>query len=204
MSRGIAPETFPREAAPLAAMIEPFEQEFVDRPFKAVQGAAVVGHPKVVEVAAHLPRDRLPEVGEFTRMALLAKPLGEVSQGAAQPFLRGLTLDTHQPIAAPTPVMGEAKVVHRRWAVPRLECLPRTLFAKGEEVRLVGVQAQTEFPQPQREDAEKTVGIVLTLKERHRIIRVPQDRTVAAAVPRDDCGKPLVQDRIQEHIGDHW
>jgi hypothetical protein len=48
------------------------------------------------------------------------------------------------------------------------------------------------------------VGIVLTLKERHRIIRVPQDRTVAAAVPRDDCGKPLVQDRIQEHIGDHW
>jgi hypothetical protein len=29
MSRGIAPETFPRETAPLAAMIEPFEQEFV-------------------------------------------------------------------------------------------------------------------------------------------------------------------------------
>ena len=82
--------------------------------------------------------------------------------------------------------------------------LATTLFAKGEEVRLVGVQAQTEFPQPQREDAEKTVGVVLTLKERHRIIRVPQDRTVAATVPRDDCGKPLVQDSIQEHIGDHW
>jgi hypothetical protein len=36
MSRGIAPETFPRETAPLAAMIEPCEQEFVDCPFKAV------------------------------------------------------------------------------------------------------------------------------------------------------------------------
>jgi hypothetical protein len=79
-------------------------------------------------------------------MALLAKPLREVSQGAAQPFLRGLALDAYQPIAAPAPVVREAEVVHRRWAVPRLECLPRTLFAKGEEVRLVGVQAQTEFP----------------------------------------------------------
>src|SRR5215831_11669829 len=100
--------------------------------------------------------------------------------------------------------MGEAKVVHRRWAVPRLAGWPRAWFAKGAEVRLVGVQAQTALPQPQREDAEKTVGIVLTRKERHRIIRIPQDRTVAAAVLRDDCGKPLVQDCIQEHIGDHW
>ena len=66
------------------------------------------------------------------------------------------------------------------------------------------VETQAVFPEPQREDAQKTVGIVLTLKERHRIIRIPQDRTVAATVPRDDCGKPLVQDRIQEHIGDHW
>jgi hypothetical protein len=43
MSRGIAPETFPRKTAPLAAMIEPFEQEFVDCSFKAVEGATVVG-----------------------------------------------------------------------------------------------------------------------------------------------------------------
>ena len=48
IARGIAPEAVPREAAPLAALIEPFEQEFVNRPFKAIQGTAVVGHPKVV------------------------------------------------------------------------------------------------------------------------------------------------------------
>src|SRR5262250_934808 len=41
IARGIAPEAVPREAAPLATMIEPFEQEFVDRPFKAVQSTAV-------------------------------------------------------------------------------------------------------------------------------------------------------------------
>jgi hypothetical protein len=46
MSRGIAPETFPRETAPLAAMIQQFEQEFIDCLFKAVQGATVVGHSK--------------------------------------------------------------------------------------------------------------------------------------------------------------
>jgi hypothetical protein len=61
-------------------MVEPLEQEFVDCPFTAVQCAAVVGHAKVVEVAAHLPRHRLPQGGEFARMALLTKPLGEVSQ----------------------------------------------------------------------------------------------------------------------------
>ena len=83
-------------------------------------------------------------------MTLLAKPLSEVSQGTAQPFLRGLALDAYQPVAAPAPVVREAEVVHRRWAVPRLESLPRTLFTKGEEVRLLGVQAQAEFPQPQR------------------------------------------------------
>jgi hypothetical protein len=100
--------------------------------------------------------------------------------------------------------MGEATGGHRRWAVPRLKGLPRPLFAKGAEVRLVGVQAQPALPQPQREDAAQTVGIVLTRKERHRLSRVPQDRTVAAAVPRDDWGQPLVQDRIQDHLGDSW
>src|SRR5262249_14119838 len=39
-------------------------------------------------------------------MALLAKPLREVSQSAAQPVLRGLALDAYQPIAAPAPVVG--------------------------------------------------------------------------------------------------
>ena len=63
----------------------------------------------------------------------------------------------------------------------------------------MGAQAQTAFPQPQREDAEKTVDIVIALKERHRVIHVPQDRTVASAVPGHDCGKPLVEHGIQEH-----
>ena len=140
-ARGVAPEAFPREAASLAAVIEPFEQEFVDCPFKAIESATVVSHPKVVEVTAHLPRHRLPEVGEFARMAFLTKPLGEVSQGAAQPFLRGLALDPHEPVTTPAPVVGEAEEVYRRQTVPRPESLPRPLFAKGEEMGFVDVQA---------------------------------------------------------------
>jgi len=46
-------------------MIEPLEQELVDCPFKAIQGAAVVGHAKVIAVAAHLPRASLAQVGEL-------------------------------------------------------------------------------------------------------------------------------------------
>src|SRR5262245_11539547 len=85
--RGIAPEAFPRETAPLAATIQPFEQAGMDGLFETVEGAAVVRHSKVLEVASHLPRDRLPEVREGPRIALLAEPLREVLQSAAQPLL---------------------------------------------------------------------------------------------------------------------
>src|SRR5262245_9144474 len=78
--------------------------------------------------------------------------------------------------------------------------VPRLVFPKGEEARLLRVEAQAVFPEPQREDAHNTVGIVLTLKKGHRIVRVAQDRTVASAVARDYSGKPLVEDRIEEHV----
>jgi hypothetical protein len=74
------------------------------------------------------------------------------------------------------------------------------VFPKGEEACLLWVKAQAVLPEPPREDAHKTVGIVLTLKEGHRIVRVAQDRTVALAMARDHRGKPLVEDRIEEHV----
>src|SRR4029434_2592915 len=52
MPCSIAAKTLPREAAPLAPAIEPLAQAVGHCPCKAVQGAAVVGHPKGVEVAA--------------------------------------------------------------------------------------------------------------------------------------------------------
>jgi hypothetical protein len=72
MPCSIAAKALPREAAPLTPAIEPLEQAVLHRLFKAVQGAAVVGHPKVVEVATHLARQGLPEVGELPGIVLLA------------------------------------------------------------------------------------------------------------------------------------
>jgi len=65
----------------------------------------------------------------------------------------------------------------------------------------VRVETQAVFPEPQREDAHKAVGIVLTLKEGHRIVCVAQDHTVASAMARHYRGKPLVEGRIEEHVG---
>jgi hypothetical protein len=88
----ILTETPPRETASLAPAIQPLEEETVDRSLKAAQGAAVVGHPKIVEVSTHFPPHRVPEVREFPRIALLAEPAIELHQGATQSLLRGFAL----------------------------------------------------------------------------------------------------------------
>ena len=54
----------------MAAAVQPLEEESVHRMFKASERAAVVGHAKVVEVAAHLTRYCLPEVGEGLHMVV--------------------------------------------------------------------------------------------------------------------------------------
>src|SRR5206468_2497346 len=85
----ILTETLPRETASLAAAIQPLEEEAVDRPLKAAQGAAVIGHSKVVEVPTHFTPHRVPEVREFPRVALLAKPAIELYQRTTESLLRG-------------------------------------------------------------------------------------------------------------------
>jgi hypothetical protein len=62
--------------------MQPLEEETVDRSLKAVQGAAVVSHSKIVEVSTHFPPHRVPEVREFPRIALLAEPAIELHLGA--------------------------------------------------------------------------------------------------------------------------
>jgi hypothetical protein len=75
MSLGVATKTLPSETAALASAIEPLEYQPMHSPLKAVQGRAVVGHPKVVEVPSHLATHRSPKVGEFAGVTLLAEPV---------------------------------------------------------------------------------------------------------------------------------
>jgi len=49
----VTKEAFPSEAAPLAATIQPFEQEFMHLLLKASDPTAVIAHSKVVEVTPH-------------------------------------------------------------------------------------------------------------------------------------------------------
>ena len=154
----IPTETLPRETASLAAAIQPLEEEAMDRSLKAAQGAAVVGHSEVVEVSTHFTPDRVPEVGEFPRVALLAKPAIELHQRATESLLRGFALQPCFPCPAPAPVMGKAEKV-KGWQTPACpECLPGVAFATGQQARLLGVEAQPEFPQPQREAPAETAG----------------------------------------------
>ena len=119
----------PRETASLATAIQPLEQEFMYRPFKAIQGAAIVGHPKVVEVATHFTPYRVPEVGELPRVTLLAKPAIELHQGTPQSLLRGCALQPCLSCAAPAPVVGEAEKVKGQQTSSCPECLPGVAFA---------------------------------------------------------------------------
>src|SRR5215471_2665554 len=90
----IPTETLPRETTALATAIEPLEEQAVDRPLKAGEGAALVGHPKVVEVPTHFTPYCEPEVGEGMRVALLAEPACDLHHGATQALLRGLALSS--------------------------------------------------------------------------------------------------------------
>ena len=56
----------------------------MDRPLKAIEGAAIVGHPKIVEVPTHFAPHCVPEVRECARVALLAEPAIELHQGTPQ------------------------------------------------------------------------------------------------------------------------
>jgi hypothetical protein len=120
----IPTKTLPRETASLAPAIQPLEEETVDRSRKAAQGAAVVGHPKIVEVSTHFTPHRVPEVREFPRIALLAEPAIEFHQRATESLLRGFALQPCLPGPALSPVMGKAEEV-KAWPRPSCpECLP--------------------------------------------------------------------------------
>jgi CBS-domain-containing membrane protein len=78
----------------LAAPIEPLEHQAMHRMVKLAERAAVVSHPKVVEVPAQLACDRPPQVRQRTRHTFRAQPVVDVDQRPPQPPLGCLTLES--------------------------------------------------------------------------------------------------------------
>src|SRR5713101_685387 len=111
MAGFIATEALPRNTAALTPTIEPLEQQLAPGFLEAIQRAAVVRHPKVVEVAPQLAGGGLPDFGEGTGVTLLAEPLVQGDQGATQPFLRGLTLQAQEPGATAAPGVGKPEEI---------------------------------------------------------------------------------------------
>ena len=100
--------------------------------FEAIERAAVVGHSKVVKVAAHLARQCLPKVGEGLRIAYLAEPAIDLHQGASQSLLRGLALQPYLACPGPSPVMGKAEEVKAWRALAMPEGLTSVPFPTSE------------------------------------------------------------------------
>ena len=48
----IAHEAHPGETTPLAASVEPLQEQDMHRSFKAVQRPTIIGDPKVIEMSA--------------------------------------------------------------------------------------------------------------------------------------------------------
>jgi hypothetical protein len=132
----------------LAAAVQPLEEESVHRMFKPSERAAVVGHAKVVEVAAHLARYCLPEVGEGLHIALLPEPAIDLHQGASQSLLRGCALQPYLACPGPSPVVGKAQKIKGRRALSVPKGLASVIFPTSQQTGLLGVETQPEFPQP--------------------------------------------------------
>jgi hypothetical protein len=199
----IPAEPLPRETTALAPAIQPLAEQAVDHPLNAGEGAAMVGHPKVVEVPTPFTPQRVPEVGECARMALLAEPAIALHPGASQALLRGFPLQPCLLCPALAPVMGKAEKV-TGWHRPACpECLPGVAFAPRQQPGLLGMQTQPAFPQPQRQDLQTALRGIRALIQRDGVVRVPQEHAVAPAVLPDSRGKPLVSHRGENGMGDH-
>src|SRR5215216_1330463 len=109
MSLGIATEALPGETALLASAIEPLEHQPLHGPRKAVQRRAVIGHAEIIEVTPQLAAHRLPKVGEFACVALLAEPAINLHHGAAQSLFRRLALQSRFACPTSAPVVREAE-----------------------------------------------------------------------------------------------
>jgi len=132
----------------LAAAVQPLEEESVHRMFKARERATVIGHSKVVEVAAHLARHGLPEVGEGLRIALLTEPAIDLHQSTAQSLLRGLALEPYLACPGPSPVMGKTEEVKAWQTLSVPQGLAGVIFPTSQQTRLVCMKTQPEFSQP--------------------------------------------------------
>ena len=98
---------------------------------------AVVGHPKVGEMAAYLASHCLPEVGKFPCVPFLTEPGIDLHQRATQALFRRLALEPCFPCATAAPVVREAEIVEGRQRRPLAEGLPCLLFPKGKQARLL-------------------------------------------------------------------
>jgi hypothetical protein len=116
--------------------------------FKARERATVVGHSKVVEVAAHLARHGLPEVGEGLRIAFLTEPAIDLHQSTSQSLLRGLALEPCLACPGPSPIVGKTQKIKGRRALSVPKGLAGVLFPTSQQTGLLCVELQPEFPQP--------------------------------------------------------
>ena len=123
---------------------------------KARERATVVGHSKVVAVAAHLARHGLPEVGEGLRIAFLTEPAIDLHQSTSQSLLRGLALEPYLACPGPSPVMGKAEEVKAWQPLSVPQGLAGVIFPTSQQTGLVDVETQPAAPLP-------PVGTQLTL-----------------------------------------
>jgi hypothetical protein len=65
--------------------------------------------------------------------------------------------------------MGKSKIVKRGGTLSSPEHPPRKAFAKGQEVRLVWIEAEPELPEPLGQHPHKTLGIVLSFEDGQRV-----------------------------------
>jgi hypothetical protein len=75
-------------------------------------------------------------------------------------------------------------------------------FTKGDKARFGEVEAQPELSQSHRKDPEEAVGVVFALEEHQGVIGVADHGAIAATVARHDPGEPLIQDAIEQRLGD--
>jgi hypothetical protein len=111
-------------------------------------GVILTGYPlnNYLEVTPQLAAHRLPEVGECACVALLAEPVIDLHQGAAQALFRRLALQSRFACPTSAPAVREAEIVEGGQPRPVSKGPPGLPLRKGEQAGLLGIEVQAEFP----------------------------------------------------------
>jgi len=154
-------------------------------------------------VASHHP-GQMGMLAAQGEMPIASAPLAHCRQ---RPRVTIFGRDLPHPIHASlrlSPDVGKTQKVERGAARIRMACALRSIDAKVDEVRLVGVERESVPCKPLAQHIHDPLGIFENLERHHAVIGVPHEDTVPLQTRPHVLLEPFIQHMVQVNVCERW